>query len=144
MRYIYMPLGGNKSKIWSIWIIYTFVAVWHDLQWKWFIWAIFNCCCIIIEALLEYFTSSKEFKRVYESLPFHFLLTLFINHEWTGMLSFSQFSINAGQIFHMLNLSYFGPGSWTWLFTNVLPFGLLLAYFQWEYRIYENSLGNKE
>ena len=31
LRYIYFPLGGSKNKVWNIWIVFTFVAIWHDL-----------------------------------------------------------------------------------------------------------------
>jgi D-alanyl-lipoteichoic acid acyltransferase DltB (MBOAT superfamily) len=42
LRYIYIPLGGSKSVIWSIWPVFMFVAVWHDMRlhllaWSWLI-----------------------------------------------------------------------------------------------------------
>jgi protein-cysteine N-palmitoyltransferase HHAT len=30
---MYIPLGGSKRKLLNIWVIFTFVAVWHDLEW---------------------------------------------------------------------------------------------------------------
>ena len=27
----YVPLGGKRAQIWSMWIIFTFVGLWHDL-----------------------------------------------------------------------------------------------------------------
>jgi hypothetical protein len=27
----YAPLGGKRAQIWSMWIIFTFVGLWHDL-----------------------------------------------------------------------------------------------------------------
>ena len=33
-RYLYIPLGGSRRKLLSIWVIFTFVAVWHDLEWQ--------------------------------------------------------------------------------------------------------------
>ena len=27
----YIPLGGRRTQLWSIWIIFTFVGLWHDL-----------------------------------------------------------------------------------------------------------------
>ena len=29
----YVPLGGKRAQIWSMWIIFTFVGLWHDLWW---------------------------------------------------------------------------------------------------------------
>ncbi|MCO5557498.1 hypothetical protein L7F22_011063 [Adiantum nelumboides] len=33
VRYLYIPLGGARYRILNIWVIFTFVAVWHDLEW---------------------------------------------------------------------------------------------------------------
>ena len=55
LRYIYVPLGGSKSKVWSVWIIFTFIAMWHDLWWRWVAWAWINCGLIILEAILTMF-----------------------------------------------------------------------------------------
>ena len=31
LRYIYIPLGGSSSQKWSMWVIFSFVGLWHDL-----------------------------------------------------------------------------------------------------------------
>ncbi|EFC36510.1 predicted protein [Naegleria gruberi] len=54
LRYLYIPLGGSKSKVWSVWIIFTFIALWHDLWWRWLAWAWINCCLLILEAVFFY------------------------------------------------------------------------------------------
>ncbi|KAL0335361.1 UNVERIFIED_CONTAM: Flap endonuclease 1 [Sesamum radiatum] len=33
VRYVYIPLGGSQKKVLNVWVIFTFVAVWHDLEW---------------------------------------------------------------------------------------------------------------
>ncbi|CAG8688590.1 7820_t:CDS:2, partial [Acaulospora morrowiae] len=43
VRYIYVPLGGNKRPVINILAVFTFVAFWHDislqlLAWGWLIW----------------------------------------------------------------------------------------------------------
>ncbi|KAG9302851.1 hypothetical protein G9A89_009628 [Geosiphon pyriformis] len=43
IRYIYIPLGGSKHATINILIVFTFVALWHDismhlLAWSWLIW----------------------------------------------------------------------------------------------------------
>lgn len=30
---MYIPLGGSKKKLLNVWVIFTFVAIWHDLEW---------------------------------------------------------------------------------------------------------------
>lgn len=42
VRYLYVPLGGKKYYVFSIFPIFTFVAVWHDIElrllyWGWLI-----------------------------------------------------------------------------------------------------------
>jgi D-alanyl-lipoteichoic acid acyltransferase DltB (MBOAT superfamily) len=42
IRYVYVPLGGAKTAMYNIWIVFTFVAIWHDIQlrllaWGWLI-----------------------------------------------------------------------------------------------------------
>ena len=32
-RYIYIPLGGSQRKLLNVWVIFSFVAIWHDLEW---------------------------------------------------------------------------------------------------------------
>ena len=33
IRYVYIPLGGSQKKLLNVWVVFTFVAVWHDLEW---------------------------------------------------------------------------------------------------------------
>lgn len=34
VRYMYIPMGGSNWKMLNVWPIFTFVALWHDLEWK--------------------------------------------------------------------------------------------------------------
>jgi D-alanyl-lipoteichoic acid acyltransferase DltB (MBOAT superfamily) len=36
-RYLYIPLGGS-SKIWTTLVVFSFVALWHDLSLKLLTW----------------------------------------------------------------------------------------------------------
>lgn len=38
IRYIYVPLGGSNHSILNLFIIFTFVALWHDISWELFAW----------------------------------------------------------------------------------------------------------
>ena len=51
VRYLYVPLGGDKNLIWSMWVVFTWVALWHDLEWKLFAWAWLVCLFIAPEVL---------------------------------------------------------------------------------------------
>lgn len=52
IRYIYMPLGGKKTQAYSIWIIFFFIGLWHDLWWSWVAWALMNCLFFTIELFI--------------------------------------------------------------------------------------------
>ncbi|KAJ2787523.1 glycerol transporter [Coemansia interrupta] len=46
VRYVYIPLGGRRTSTWNTFVVFTFVALWHDLtmrllQWAWLIALLF-------------------------------------------------------------------------------------------------------
>ena len=53
VRYLYIPLGGNKTYIWNIWIVFTFVALWHDIELKLLIWGWVIALFIVPEYLCK-------------------------------------------------------------------------------------------
>jgi len=59
-RYLYIPLGGSRRKLLSIWVVFTFVAVWHDLEWKLISWAWLTCLFFVPEILIK--SLSNNFK----------------------------------------------------------------------------------
>lgn len=30
VRYLYVPLGGSRKRILNVWVVFSFVALWHD------------------------------------------------------------------------------------------------------------------
>lgn len=61
LRYLYIPLGGKKTQFVSIWIIFFFIGLWHDLWWSWVAWALLNCVFFSIEiGIMFYFYSPKR------------------------------------------------------------------------------------
>jgi len=39
VRYLYVPLGGARTRLANVWVVFTFVALWHDLEWRLLAWA---------------------------------------------------------------------------------------------------------
>jgi D-alanyl-lipoteichoic acid acyltransferase DltB (MBOAT superfamily) len=39
VRYMYIPMGGAAWRLLNVWPIFTFVAIWHDLEFKLLGWA---------------------------------------------------------------------------------------------------------
>lgn len=62
IRYIFIPLGGSKYKLFSIWVIFSFVALWHDLKLNLLIWGWFICLFLIPEILMKNFFNEKRVK----------------------------------------------------------------------------------
>ncbi|KAK9146341.1 hypothetical protein Sjap_006244 [Stephania japonica] len=53
VRYMYIPLGGSKRKLLNVWVIFTFVAIWHDLEWKLLSWAWLTCLFFVPELIVK-------------------------------------------------------------------------------------------
>ncbi|CAL8998268.1 unnamed protein product [Prunus brigantina] len=53
VRYLYIPLGGTRRKLLNVWVVFTFVAIWHDLEWKLLSWAWLTCLFFIPETILK-------------------------------------------------------------------------------------------
>lgn len=49
IRYIYVPLGGNKLKVLNMWVVFTFVALWHDFKLDLLLWAWIICLALVPE-----------------------------------------------------------------------------------------------
>lgn len=65
VRYMYKPLGGRESRLWSVWPIFLFVAVWHDIEMKLLIWGLLNAFFFVLEVLAKRLAASA----VFQSLP---------------------------------------------------------------------------
>jgi len=60
VRYLYVPLGGSKTQAITIWIIFSFIGLWHDLLSRWLAWAWCNCVFFSLEiAIMKVFSSTR-------------------------------------------------------------------------------------
>lgn len=64
VRYLYIPLGGSHTKMFNVWIIFTFVAIWHDLEWKLLSWALVTCVFWMPEILCKSMTRMPQVKTL--------------------------------------------------------------------------------
>ncbi|XP_057469511.1 membrane-bound O-acyltransferase gup1 isoform X1 [Actinidia eriantha] len=60
VRYVYIPLGGSQRKLLNVWVIFTFVAIWHDLEWKLLSWAWLTCIFFVPEMIAK--SAANAFK----------------------------------------------------------------------------------
>lgn len=60
VRYMYIPMGGNKRKLLTLVPIFLFIAIWHDIELRLLHWALFMCACFVPEiAIMTFFTKTK-------------------------------------------------------------------------------------
>jgi D-alanyl-lipoteichoic acid acyltransferase DltB (MBOAT superfamily) len=52
IRYLYIPLGGSARYAYNIWPIFTFVAVWHDIELRLLVWGWLIALFILPEYVL--------------------------------------------------------------------------------------------
>lgn len=62
VRYMYIPLGGSQRKVLNVWFIFTFVAIWHDLEWKLLSWAWLTCLFFIPEMIAKSVVTTLQAK----------------------------------------------------------------------------------
>jgi len=72
IRYIYIPLGGEKYMFIIIWILFSFVALWHDLSWDLLVWAWFICIFMIPEVFGRKYFYRKDVSCIYNYIAFIF------------------------------------------------------------------------
>eukprot|EP01090_Pellita_catalonica_P004493 TRINITY_DN14318_c0_g1_i2.p1 TRINITY_DN14318_c0_g1~~TRINITY_DN14318_c0_g1_i2.p1 ORF type:complete len:399 (-),score=41.92 TRINITY_DN14318_c0_g1_i2:73-1140(-) len=69
LRYLYGPLGGRKTQKLSIWVVFLFIGLWHDLKIRWVAWAVINILGmsfeLVVRGLAEKFkVEDKLTKRI--------------------------------------------------------------------------------
>jgi protein-cysteine N-palmitoyltransferase HHAT len=62
VRYMYIPMGGSKNRLLSIFPIFIFIAVWHDIELRLLWWALIMCVCFIPEVVMLMVISRPQFK----------------------------------------------------------------------------------
>ena len=85
---MYVPMGGNRWRALNVWPIFTFVAVWHDLdphllQWAWLM-AVFLAPEIICKSIIN----QPRWKANWNTAWFNHLCAAFAAIYITVRLSF--------------------------------------------------------
>ncbi|CCH59347.1 hypothetical protein TBLA_0B05140 [Henningerozyma blattae CBS 6284] len=83
IRYIYIPLGGSKNRILSSLAVFTFVAIWHDVELKLLLWG-----WLIVLFLLPEMFATQYFAK-YRSKPWyrHFCALGAVLNIWLMMIA---------------------------------------------------------
>lgn len=77
IRYIYIPLGGKNKKILNMWVVFSFVALWHDLKLNLLIWGWFICFFLVPEIVVKSYFSKDSLEYLHEKIWFRLLKYIF-------------------------------------------------------------------
>jgi D-alanyl-lipoteichoic acid acyltransferase DltB (MBOAT superfamily) len=53
VQYVYKPMGGREARFYSVWVIFLFVALWHDLEEKLLAWGLLNASFYVVEVWVK-------------------------------------------------------------------------------------------
>lgn len=60
VRYMYIPMGGRQRVALSIFPIFFFIAIWHDIELRLLVWALFMSVFMVPEVVITTFFASKN------------------------------------------------------------------------------------
>lgn len=73
VRYLFVPLGGSRYKLFNIWIVFGFVALWHDLTLNLLAWGWGMCIFIMPETLAKAYLASPKCAEFRKTLAYSWL-----------------------------------------------------------------------
>ena len=73
IRYIYLPLGGKHKKMFNTFVVFSFVALWHDLRFNLLLWAWFIYICFIPEIIIKNYFSKDNMQYLNDKMWFRYL-----------------------------------------------------------------------
>ena len=76
VRYLFVPLGGSRYKVYNIWVVFGFVAIWHDLRLHLLIWGWGMCIFIVPEVLAKAYFSLPRFSEFRKSPVYNWLCAM--------------------------------------------------------------------
>jgi D-alanyl-lipoteichoic acid acyltransferase DltB (MBOAT superfamily) len=76
VRYLFIPLGGSQYKIYNIWIVFGFVAIWHDLKLNLLAWGWGMCLFIMPEVLAKQVFAGKRFAEFRKTVAYNWMCAL--------------------------------------------------------------------
>jgi len=128
VRYLYVPLGGSKTIAVTVWIIFTFIGLWHDLLTRWLAWAWCNCVFFTMEIIIVQMFSSSKFTWLHQKPYWRHIVAA------AGVLNIYLLMLSNLAILHgftntpiFLQRAFFGEGGLAtvlfasaWLFCGVI------------------------
>jgi D-alanyl-lipoteichoic acid acyltransferase DltB (MBOAT superfamily) len=73
IRYMYIPMGGSKYKFINTFIIFSFVALWHEMKFHLLVWAWSIYLTLIPEIIIKRYFTKKERQYLTDYFWFRYL-----------------------------------------------------------------------
>ena len=73
---MYIPLGGSKTKLLNTFIIFSFVALWHDLRINLLLWAWCIYISLIPEIIIKRYFAQEKMQYLQDYILFRYLRAL--------------------------------------------------------------------
>ena len=70
VRYLFVPLGGSRYKVYNVWVVFGFVAIWHDLRLHLLVWGWGICLFLVPEGLAKAYFNRPTFAELRKT-PFY-------------------------------------------------------------------------
>lgn len=79
--YVYIPMGGNKKRVYlNLAVVFLLTGIWHGAAWTFIVWGLWNGLFVLIEKLFEV---EKQRDKRKKSNPLSVLFTLLVvNFGW--------------------------------------------------------------
>ncbi len=81
IRYLFIPLGGSKRKFLNIWVVFGFVAIWHEMNLNLILWAWGICIIMMPEMGIKFFFYQKPVRLGVTVIE----LTFFFSKDFYGI-----------------------------------------------------------
>ena len=133
IRYLFIPLGGSKYKLINIWVVFSFVAIWHDMNINLVIWAWGICIALMPEMLIRWFFWRPKYKELWRKIWWKYLCALAGGVDIILMVTANLIGFGAGWngILLICNKSFNFEGLFTlgcgtlWLSISTLVFFMI-------------------
>ena len=81
--YVYIPLGGNRKKVYlNLAIVFILTGIWHGAAWNFILWGTLNGVFCIVERLIRQYKKKKGYKYRSPLFLSHIYTLLVINFGW--------------------------------------------------------------
>lgn len=84
--YVYIPLGGNRKRVYlNLFIVFLLTGIWHGAAWNFLLWGLWNALFILIERFFRVKNAKKNLKpkpNIFKTVISKIYALLAINFGW--------------------------------------------------------------